>query len=332
MRNSTIYFDKTYINSFYSCVGKLESEGPLGKYFDAKNDDGYFGEDSWEKAESRMVKNTVSGVMTKNKSTPDDIDMIFGGDLLNQCVGSSFGLKEYGIPFFGLYGACSTFVEAVGISSAMLSSGFSGKNIATASSHFCSSEKQYRFPLEYGGVRTPTAQWTVTGCGAVVMSREKSPIKVSSMTIGSMKEKGVCDANNMGAAMAPAAADTIYRHFSCGKENIDDYDFIVTGDLADVGSELLIELLKQDGMDISEKHIDCGSLIFNNPVQGTNAGGSGCGCIASVFCAYFAPKFVANEIKKALFVGTGALMSPTTALLGEPIVGIAHGVTIENEV
>lgn len=203
MRNSTICFNKTYINSFYALAGKLEGEGPLGRYFDSINDDGYFGENSWEKAESRMVKNTVSGVMTKNESTPDDIDFVFGGDLLNQCVGSSFGLKEYGIPFFGLYGACSTFVEAVGLSATMLNSGFSQKNIAVASSHFCSSEKQYRFPLEYGGVRTPTSQWTVTGCGAVVMSNKKSPLKVTSMTVGSMKEKGVCDANNMGAAMAP---------------------------------------------------------------------------------------------------------------------------------
>lgn len=329
-RNSTVNFDNgVYINGFYSTVGKIEGEGPLGRYFDTVSHDALFGAKSWEEAENNLIRTTVSGALTKAAVTSDDVDLVFAGDLLNQCTGSSFGLADFGIPFFGLYGACSTFVESAALAACMINAGYAKRAVAAASSHFCSSEKQYRFPLEYGGVRTPTSQWTVTGSGALVMSDSGTGIRITSMTPGKMVEMGVTDTNNMGAAMAPAAADTIFRHFEETGKSPSDYDCIVTGDLATVGSELLIELLRQKGIDISDRHMDAGAMIFDNSVQGTNAGGSGCGCIASVFCAYFVPKLAKKEIRKILLVATGALMSTTTAQLGKPIIGIAHGITVE---
>ena len=277
-----------------------------------------------------MVKNTVSGVLTKCSLTSNDIDYVFAGDLLNQCTGTSFGLSDYDIPFYGLYGACSTFVEGSGLAALMLNAGYADKIVATASSHFCSSEKQYRFPLEYGGVRTPTSQWTVTGSGALVLSNSGTSPRITAVTTGRMVNKGVCDANNMGAAMAPAAADTISAVLNDTGFKPDDFDCIVTGDLGMVGSDLLKQLLGGDGIDIYANHMDCGSMIFDNEAQGTHSGGSGCGCIASVFCAHFLPMLVNKKINRALFVATGALMSPTTCQLGEAIIGIAHGIIVES--
>lgn len=327
---TVILENNVYINGGFSSVGKLEGEGPLGSYFDFISDDATFGSKSWEQAENALVKNTVSGVLTKCSLTSNDIDYVFAGDLLNQCTGTSFGMCDYDIPFYGLYGACSTFVEGSGLAALMVNSGYAKKIIATASSHFCSSEKQYRFPLEYGGVRTPTSQWTVTGSGAVVVSDSGTSPRITAVTTGKMVNKGVCDANNMGAAMAPAAADTISAVFRDTGFKPDDFDCIVTGDLGDVGSDLLKQLLGGDGIDIYANHMDCGSMIFDNEAQGTNAGGSGCGCIASVFCAHFLPMFVSKKINRALFVATGALMSPTTCQLGESIIGIAHGIIVES--
>lgn len=327
---STVFFKNgVYINGYYSQVGKLEGEGPLGKYFDCVNDDMLFGAKSWEKAENNLIKTTVSGAMTKAAVTPSEVDMLFAGDLLNQCTASSFGLKDFDIPFFGLYGACSTFTESAALAACMVDSGYAKRAICAASSHFCSSEKQYRFPLEYGGVRPPTSQWTVTGSGAMVLSDTGTGMKITSMTPGKIVDKGITDANNMGAAMAPAAADTVLRHFQDTGESPENYDCIVTGDLAQVGSELFLDLMSKDGLDIRALHYDTGSMIFDSNIQGTNAGGSGCGCIASVFCGYFAPKISKKEFKKILLVATGALMSTTTAQLGEPIMGIAHAITIE---
>ncbi len=207
MRNQTVVLNKNvYINGGYSSVGKLEGEGPLGSCFDFVSDDATFGSKSWEQAENAMVKNTVSGALTKVGCTSDDIDCIFAGDLLNQCTGTSFGIADYDIPFYGLYGACSTFAEGVGLSALMINAGYCNRVAAVASSHFCSSEKQYRFPLEYGGVRTPTSQWTVTGCGCAILSDSgvDAP-RITAVTTGKMVDKGVCDANNMGAAMAPVS-------------------------------------------------------------------------------------------------------------------------------
>lgn len=329
-KGRTIILDnKVYIGSVYSSVGALEGQGPMGRYFDFVSEDATFGAKSWEQAENMMVKLTVSGALTKGGLTSDDIDCIFAGDLLNQCTGTSFGLCDFDIPFYGLYGACSTFIEGLSLGSLYVNAGYGQRVVAVASSHFCSSEKQYRYPLEYGGVRTPTSQWTVTGSGAAVLHTSGIGVRVSAVTAGRMVNKGVCDANNMGAAMAPAAADTIAALLKDTDTRPEDYDCIVTGDLADVGSDLLLQLLDGDDIDISSQHMDCGSMIFDNQVQGTKAGGSGCGCIASVFCGHFMPKLASGEINRGMFVATGALMSPTTSQLGEPIIGIAHAVVIE---
>lgn len=320
------------IKSFFSSVTKKEGEGPLGGYFDVVYQDEYIEAKSWEEAENRILKHTVNGAFTNAGITSNDIDYAFSGDLLNQCTASSFGLKEMNMPYFGLYGACSTMAESMCLASVMVDAGY-GKNVlAATSSHFCSSEKQYRFPLEYGSVRTPTSQWTVTGSGAVVLSDNGTPLHVKSITTGKMVDFGVSDPNNMGAAMAPAAADCIYAHLTDMKRTPDYYDYIVTGDLGEVGSTLLNEIMQKQGIDISGVHCDCGSMIFDAQTQGTNAGGSGCGCSASVFCGYFCKKMLKGEIGRILLVCTGALMSPTTAQLGENVVGIAHAAEIEHTV
>lgn len=320
-----------YIKSYYSSVGKKEGEGPLGKYFDVVYKDEYINSKSWEEAENRIIKHTVNGALTKASLTCNDIDYAFSGDLLNQCTASSFGLKDMNIPYFGLYGACSTMAESMSLAAVMVEGGY-GKNIlAATSSHFCSSEKQYRFPLEYGGVRTPTSQWTVTGSGAVVLSDNGTVIKIETITTGKMVDLGVTDVNNMGAAMAPAAADCIYTHLKDLGIRPDYYDCIVTGDLGKVGSKLLNEILLMQDTDIEKIHLDCGSMIFDGDVQNTNSGGSGCGCSASVFCGYFCDELIRGNIKNMLLVCTGALMSPTTAQLGESVVGIAHAVGISSE-
>lgn len=330
MRDRTINLKNVYIKSTFSSVGVKESEGPLAKYFDAKYSDDLLGQDSWEKAECTLIKNTVSGALTNAQMTPEDIDMLFAGDLLNQCTASSFGLKAFDIPFFGLYGACSTFAESLCLASMMIEGGFASTAAAATSSHFCSSQKQYRFPLEYGEVRTPTSQWTVTGSGCAILTSQKTKMKINKITAGKIVDLGITDANNMGAAMAPAAADTIYAHLAACDKAPDDYDCIVTGDLACVGTEIFVELMNEKGVDIRRKHLDCGSLIYDRDKQNVQAGGSGCGCIASVFSGFFAKKLLNKEISKMLLVATGALMSPSSVLLGEPIAGIAHAVEIES--
>ncbi len=329
MKDRTINLENVYIKSTFSSVGAKESEGPLKKFFDAKYKDDLLGQDSWEKAECTLIKNTLSGALTAASMTGEDIDMLFAGDLLNQCIASSFGLKSFDIPFFGLYGACSTFAEGLCLGSMMVDGGYAKTCAVATSSHFCSSQKQYRFPLEYGEVRAPTSQWTVTGSGCAILTDEESKMKINKITVGKIVDLGITDANNMGAAMAPAAADTIYAHLSATGKNPDDYDCIITGDLATVGTEIFVELMNEKGVDIRRKHLDCGSMIYNREEQNVEAGGSGCGCIASVFSGFFAKKLLNREMTKILLVATGALMSPSSILLGEPIAGIAHAVEIE---
>lgn len=330
-KQSIEFSNPVRIKGYFSSVGKKEGEGPLGSYFDVVYRDEYVEAKSWEEAENHILKHTVSGALTNAVLTSNDIDYVFSGDLLNQCTASCFALKDMNIPYFGLYGACSTMAESLSLAAVMTDGGY-GKNVlAATSSHFCSSEKQYRFPLEYGSVRTPTAQWTVTGSGAVILSDIGSDLCVKAITTGKMVDLGVTDANNMGAAMAPAAADCIYAHFEDTGRKCDYYDAVITGDLGDVGSELLLEILNRQGMDIAKVHRDCGSMIFDNENQGTNAGGSGCGCSASVLCGYFLKEMARGALNKILLVCTGALMSPTTVQLGENIVGIAHAVAIERK-
>lgn len=314
----------------YSSVGVKEGQGPLAKYFDTVYDDDMLGEKTWEKAESRLVSDTISGALKHAGKTPEDIQYIFSGDLLNQCVGSAFGIKNFNIPYFGLFGACSTMGESLSIASMVIDGGFADFCVSATESHFCSAERQFRFPLEYGGVRTPTSQWTVTGSGAVVLAKNGEDMpKVTYVTTGKIVDMGIVDANNMGAAMAPSAADTIYQHFLDTKRVVSYYDYIVTGDLGAVGASILIDLLKQKGIDITSNYNDCGMMIYDDIEQGTKAGGSGCGCSGSVFCGYYYKQLMKRTFSKILFIPTGALMSTTTAQQGDPIMGISHCVAIE---
>ncbi|MCG8501567.1 MAG: stage V sporulation protein AD [Firmicutes bacterium] len=311
-------------------VGKKEGEGPLCSYFDQILDDVLWGEKTWEKAESKILRETIIKAVTKAQKTLTDIQYIFAGDLLNQCSGSNFGVRELEIPFFGLYGACSTMAEGLSLAAMTVDGGFADYVIAATSSHFCSAEKQFRFPLEYGGQRPLTAQWTVTGSGAVVLAAEGSGPYVTHITTGKIVDLGIKDANNMGAAMAPSAADTIYTHFEDTGFTPDTYDLIITGDLAQVGKDITEELLQKRGCDISKQFTDCGLKIFDNKKQDTHAGGSGCGCSASVLAGYLYKELTQGHLNKILFLSTGALMSPTTSQQGESIPGIAHAVTIQN--
>ncbi len=318
------------ITGFFSIVGPKEGEGPLNKFFDVVLEDSVYGEATWEKAESKLIKTSVEGAISKSGLSNNDIDYIFAGDLLNQCTSSSFGIKTLNIPFFGLYGACSTMAESMLLASILIDGGY-GKNIVAAtSSHFCSAERQFRFPLEYGGTRPATSQWTVTGSGAIVISEKGTGPKITRVTPGKIVDLGIKDANNMGAAMAPAAADTIIAFLEDTKEDIKSYDMILTGDLGNLGTKLLNDILIENGYKTNNLY-DCGLLIFDLEAQDVHSGGSGCGCSASVFSGYIISNLISKRIKKMLFIATGALMSPTTTQQGENIPGIAHLIEITCE-
>jgi stage V sporulation protein AD len=319
------------IISYAAVAGKEEAAGPLGRCFDETSDDPYFGENTWEAGEAALLKKTVQTALKKGKLVSADIDYVIAGDLLNQCVGSTFGLKEFHIPFIGIYGACSTMSEGLMLG-AMLSEGDIADNILVAtSSHFAAAERQFRMPLHYGGVRTPTSQWTCTASGACILSaKADKPPYITAVTTGKIVDLGVTDPNNMGAAMAPAAAYTISQFLTDSGMKPDDFDYIVTGDLGLVGSKLLLELLEKEGISLGERHRDCGKMIFDPSVQDVHAGGSGCGCSASVLCGYFLPKIASGEIRNILFCATGALLSATTSQQGGTIPSVCHLVEISN--
>ena len=326
---STIQFtNKPSVIGYGSVVGKKEFEGPLSSEFDAHDLDSRFGEISFEKAESRMQKIAVETALRKSNLNEQDINIIFAGDLLNQCVGSSFGLRAMGIPFAGIYGACSTMTLGLILASVCVDSAAANCAAAVTSSHFCSAERQYRFPLEYGSVRPQSAQWTVTGAGASIISVSNNKPYIDKATFGRIVDLGVKDANNMGAAMAPSAASTLVNFFNDTDTSPEDYDCIFTGDLGKVGSDLLYILTENDGYYIREKHKDCGLLIFDRKKQDVHAGGSGCGCSASVLNSYVFHHFESGEYKNVLFMSTGALLSPTSTMQGESIPGISHLVNI----
>lgn len=312
-----------------NCVGDKEGQGPLKDSFDYISADPFFGEKSWEKAESSMVKKAYSMALDKAALSHSSIDMLFAGDLLNQCVGTTFGLRESGAAHFGVYGACSTMAESLALASMAVDGGFADTAAAVTCSHFCTAERQFRTPLEYGGQRTPTAQWTVTGAGAVVLKSFGPGPYVTHITPGMIVDPGIVDANNMGAAMAPAAYDTIKTHFEDTGRTPADYDLIVTGDLGKVGSNILVDFFKKDGVDISKQHTDCGLLIFDLKGQDVHAGGSGCGCSASVLTGYLLNGMREGRWKRILFAATGALMSTTTSQQGESIPGISCAVVID---
>lgn len=311
------------ILSYAAAVGKMEGEGPLGAGFDYIAEDTTLGESSWEQAESMLQKTAVQLALKKAAVTAGEVDMIFAGDLLNQCIGSTFGLRDFGIPMVGLFGACSTMALSLLNASMAVDSGAAERAVAVTSSHFCSAERQFRQPLDYGGQRTPTAQWTVTGSGACLVGNGKG-VRVEAFTIGRPVDLGIKDANNMGAAMAPAACDTILRFLEDTGTKPDDYDAIFTGDLGIVGSRLLTELMAKEDVDIASVHRDCGVMIYNPDAQDVHAGGSGCGCSASVLCGHILPRMEAGKLSNILFCATGALMSPTSSQQGESIPGIAH--------
>lgn len=318
------------IDSFAAVCGKKESEGPLAKYFDHIFTDTTLGESSWEKAESKLQSKAVELSLSKVGLKSDDIDFVFAGDLLNQCISSTFGLRNLNVQFLGQYGACSTMAQTLILASIMVETGIAKKCIAVTSSHFCSAERQFRFPLEYGGQRTPTAQWTVTGSGAVVVGNTGQSPFIAAVTVGKIVDLGIKDANNMGAAMAPAAADTIKNFLNDTSTSPDEYDLILTGDLGEVGSKLLIELLQKENIDITKQHDDCGLMIYKLKEQDVHAGGSGCGCSASVLCSAILKRLKQGELKNVLFVATGALMSPTSSQQGESIPSIAHLVQLKS--
>ena len=319
------------VRSFAAVGSKKESQGPLARFFDILDTDATFGEKSWEKAESRMVTIAANTALQKAALTPKDIDCAFGGDLLNQCIGTTFGMRDMEIPYLGIYGACSTMAEGLLLSGLLIDSKTVNRAIALTSSHFCTAERQYRFPLEYGSVRPPSSQWTATAAGAVVLEQGPQPPYIRGATMGTIIDKGVTDQNNMGAAMAPAAAFTISQFFKDTNFSPESFDLIATGDLGSIGSELLITLLKNDGLDIKSRHTDCGLLIYNRETQDVHSGGSGCGCSAAVLCSYLLPAMREEKIKNLLFIATGALLSPTTVQQSESIPGIAHLIWLSTE-
>lgn len=327
-RRSFVLPNRPRICCWASIAGKKESEGPLADTFDVTCRDTLFGQPTWEQAEKRMQQLALQTLLKKSGTQPGQIDAVYSGDLLNQCIGSSFSLNNTQIPHIGLYGACSTMAEGLMLAAMSVDGGYHDKVIAMTSSHFAGSERQYRFPLGYGGQRTPTAQWTVTGAGAALICTAGHGPAIESCTTGIVTELGVRDANNMGAAMAPAAYSTIRAHLEDLHRSADDYDLIVTGDLGHVGRELLLELARADGLSLGGRVTDCGALIFNREEQDVHAGGSGCGCSASVLCGYLLNRLKTGAYRRILFCGTGALLSPTSTQQGLPIPGICHAVSI----
>ena len=328
-KQSILFDNPVYIEQYASVVGQKEGEGPLADGFDEIIEDPMLGMNSWEEAESKLQERAVSKLFEKTKVEKNDVRYIFAGDLLGQLIATSYGLEKYQIPVFGLYGACSTMGEALSLGAITISGGFAGNVIALASSHFASAEKQFRFPLEYGNQRPPSSSWTVTGCGAVMLSGTQSNIRIKGITTGNIVDYGVKDSMNMGACMAPAAADLIAVNLSDFQLEPNYYDMIITGDLGRVGRKILLDLLKEKGYDISCNYTDCGIEMFDPNCQDTKAGGSGCGCSASALCAYILKNINNGRWKRVLFIPTGSLQSTVSYNEGKSIPGIAHGVMIE---
>ena len=328
-KQSVVFDNNPIITAWASVAGKKEGNGPLRDLFDLVNEDTYFGEKTWEQGEKKLQQLAIQTLMSKAGLELSQIDLVYSGDLLNQCIGSSFSLRNQNIPHLGLYGACSTMAESLLLAAMTVNANYADRVIAMTSSHFASSERQYRFPLGYGGQRTPTAQWTVTGSGAALVCSYGQGTQIESATIGTVTDLGIKDANNMGAAMAPAAFQTIRTHLddlSCGPE---DFDLIVTGDLGQLGSELLMELFEKDGIPMGNVLTDCGNLVFDHTRQDVHAGGSGCGCSAITLCSDLLNRLSTGKLNKILFCGTGALLSPTSTKQGLPKPGICHAVSLK---
>ncbi|MBR1393551.1 MAG: stage V sporulation protein AD [Ruminococcus sp.] len=332
MKGNTVFFTNTpAVISSAAVGGKMEGDGPMCQCFDKINEDPFFSCETFEQGESKLLKEAVLHALSKASLNPEGIDVMLGGDLLNQCVGTTYGIRELDIPFLGIYGACSTVTEGLMLASLFVDGGYADRALAVTSSHFCAAERQYRFPLNYGGQRTPTSQYTATAAGALVVSAERLPPYVRAATVGKVVDMGVKDAANMGAAMAPAAYTSIRQLLQDTGLTPEFFDAIVTGDLGKVGSRLLCELFERDGVDIRSLHRDCGTMLYSFEEQDVHAGASGAGCAASMLCGYFVPKLRSGEFKNILFAATGALLSPTVNAQGESIPAISHAVWLSFE-
>lgn len=341
---SLTFREAPFILESGSVVGTKEGQGPLGDKFDKVGEDDYFGAKKWEESESQLQKEALTIAIDKSNISQEQIRYLFAGDLLGQTIATSFGLMDFKIPLFGVYGACSTAGESISLASMAVAAGYANLAAAVTSSHFASAEKQFRFPLEYANQRPMSSTWTVTGSGAFLVcnreflmeqkgrSRCEKQVAVKGITTGIIVDYGIKDSMNMGAAMAPAAADCIFNHLKDFDRAPSYYDRIITGDLGVVGQEILIELLNQRGIDISAVHTDCGIEIFDNEAQGTGSGGSGCGCSAVTLSAHFLPMLRSGKLKRILFVPTGALLSKISFNEGQNVPGIAHAVVLEGEV
>ena len=336
-RQSFLFEIPPVITSWASVSGKKEKEGPLSRYFDVVCRDSYFGQKTWEQAEKKMQQMALDTLAQKCGMEKERFQLVLSGDLLNQCIGSSFSLRNSGIPHLGLYGACSTMGEALSLGAMTVDAGHADCVLAMASSHYATAEKQFRFPLAYGNQRPQSATWTVTGCGAVVLSsgghvlkKNGRVIRIAGITTGKMVDLDFKDSMNMGAAMAPAAWDTIVQNFEDLGVDQDWYDQIITGDLGKIGQKILLELLKQKGYDLADKHMDCGLKIYDGENQDTHSGGSGCGCAAVTLCSHILPKLLDGTWRRILFLPTGALLSTVSYNEGQSIPGIAHGVILES--
>ena len=328
----TVLLDPSVVMASAAAVGgKRELEGPLGDTLDLATADTRFGQPSWEKAETQMQTLVLDAALQKAGLEKGDVDLAFGGDLLNQCIGTSFSMRDAGIPFLGLYGACSTMAEGLILAAMAVSAGWAGRAVAITSSHFASAERQYRFPLVYGGQRTTTSQWTVTGSGCALITAAGSGPRITAATIGRIVDWGIKDAANMGAAMAPAAYETIVRHLDDRHLSPGDFDAIVTGDLGWVGRSIVEELFRRDGVSLAGVYNDCGTMIYDRNRQDVQAGGSGCGCSAVVLCGHLYRQLLQGRCRRLLLCGSGALLSTVSTQQGESIPGICHAVSIEAE-
>ncbi len=329
LRGHTVFFEnKPRIVATSSVAGPKECAGIIGEYVDVALNDDMYGESTFEKAECKMLSNVINGVIQNAGFGRDEIDVLFSGDLLNQIISASFAARDFDIPFLGLYSACSTMSEAMLLSSALVNAGYCRRAVAATGSHFASAERQYRYPLEQGTTRPPQSQWTVTGAGAWLIAAEGDGIKIVNGTMGKVVDFGVTDVNNMGAAMAPACADTLIRHFRDTETSPEDYDLILSGDLGALGSRILKDLTWEKGFDVSANHVDCGEIIYK-VIEDEFQGGSGAGCSAVVLNSYILSKMQAGEYKRVLFAATGALLSTVSSGQGESIPCISHAVQLE---
>ncbi len=330
MQHQTIYFrNRPRIIATSTIAGPKECEGIIGRYVEKALSDDMFGESTYEKAECKMLSYVIDGAIKNAQLDRHEVDMIVSGDLLNQIISASFAARDFSVPFLGVYGACSTMAESLAVAAAFIDGGYCDRVVAATGSHFASAERQYRYPLELGTTRPPQSQWTVTAAGGALVAGTGEGISITAATLGKVVDFGITDVNNMGAAMAPAACDTILTHFRETGEAPEDYDLIVTGDLGALGSRILKDLTWEKGLDISKNHVDCGEIIYK-VIEDEFQGGSGAGCSAVVLNSYLHAKMMTGGLRKILFVATGALLSTVSSGQGESIPCIAHAVVLEH--